>query len=32
MTAVAMAAVVVAAAPVGMECLAAGTMFVNATC
>jgi hypothetical protein len=29
---VAMAAVVAATAPVGMECLAAGTMFVNATC
>jgi hypothetical protein len=31
-TAVAVVAVVAVAAPVGMECIAAGTMHVNATC
>jgi hypothetical protein len=32
MIAVVVVAVVAAAAPVGMECLATGTMPVNATC
>jgi hypothetical protein len=32
MSAVAVEAVVAATAPVGMECLAVGSMHVNATC